>query len=176
VATKAHYRQAKKGPQKGRLAERRRLASPKAVRLAIRRLLDTTNHIHARAAALENALEALRDQERTQALKELLLALRNSPNGDILGHTLDASTDGRNSPAEAIIEALVEAFAISPSRSPGERISLQNGQIPDKFELDRSIGQEQEDCAEVEVISSGWNYKNYPLLKPVVRPILSQSR
>ena len=52
----------------------RRAARPREVYQAIRKLLDTTNHIQARAAELENALGALREQERSKAVKELLLA------------------------------------------------------------------------------------------------------
>src|ERR1035441_3317275 len=50
---------------KGR-ATPRRSPSPRAVHRAIHRLLDTTNHIQARAAELENALEALRERKSTR--------------------------------------------------------------------------------------------------------------
>jgi hypothetical protein len=146
---------------------------PRQVYLAIRKLLDTTNHIRARAAELENALEALREQERAKALKELLLALRNSPDGDLLRFKPAAPGDGENNTARAIIGALVEAFSIAPIRDLGERIAVRDGQIPDTLELDRSIGDDAETCVEAEVTSVGWSYSNQTLLKPVVRPVFA---
>jgi hypothetical protein len=143
------------------------------VYLAIRKLLDTTNHIRARAAELENALEALREQERSTALKALLLALRNSPDGDLLRVNPVAPGDGENNTAQAITSALAEAFSIVPIRKIGERIAVLDGHIPDTLELDRPIGDEVETCAEAEVVSVGWNYKNHALLKPVVRPLFA---
>jgi hypothetical protein len=131
------------------------------VHLAIRKLLDTTNHIQARAAELENALEALREQERSKAVKELLLALRNSPDGDLLRFTPAAPGNGGNSTAQAIIAALVEAFSIVPIRNIGEHIAVRDGHIPDTLELDRSIGDEPQNCIAAEVISVGWSYKNH---------------
>ena len=79
------------------------MARPREVQRAIRRLLDTTNHIQARAAALENALDALREQERSKAVKELLLALRNSADGDLLRYppcqvTAEIARPRRSSP------------------------------------------------------------------------------
>jgi hypothetical protein len=149
----------------------RRSPSPRAVHRAIHRLLDTTNHIQARAAELENALEALREQERSTAVKQLLLALRNSPDGDLLRSTPAAPGDGANSTAQAIIGALVEAFSIVPIRNIGERIPVRDGHIPDTLDLDRSIGHEVDTCVEAEVVSVGWSYSNQTLLKPVVRPL-----
>jgi hypothetical protein len=145
------------------------------VYLAIRKLLDTTNHIRARAAELENALEALREQERSTALKVLLLALRNSPDGDLL-RVNPAPADGGNTTAQAIIGALVEAFSIVPIRNIGERITVRDGQIPDTLELDRSIGDELETCVAAEVVSVGWSYSNQNLLKPVIRPLFAANR
>jgi hypothetical protein len=141
------------------------------VYVAIRKLLDTTNHIQARAAELENALEALREQERSTAVKQLLLALRNSPDGDLLRSNPAAPGDAANSTAQAIIGALVEAFSIVPIRHIGERIPVRDGHIPDTLDLDRSIGDEVDTCVEAEVVSVGWSYSNQTLLKPVVRPL-----
>ena len=84
VSLKTRHRSTRNQPKKKTRARPRRPARPREVYLAIRKLLDTTNHIRARAAELENALEALRDQERSKAVSELLLALRNSPEGDLL--------------------------------------------------------------------------------------------
>ncbi len=86
----------RKPPIKKKPAKARRVARPRAVQLAIRRLLDTTNHIQARAAELENALDALRELERGKAVKDLLLALRNSADGDLLRSNPAAPSDGGN--------------------------------------------------------------------------------
>jgi len=173
VSLKTRHRSTRNQPKKKTRARPRRPARPRQVYLAIRKLLDTTNHIRARAAQLENALETLRDQERTKAVKELLLALRNSPDGDLLRFNPAAPPDGGNSPAQAIIGALVEAFSIVPIRTIGERITVRDGQIPETLELDRSIGHEVETCIAAEVVSVGWRYSNQTLLKPVVRPIFA---
>jgi hypothetical protein len=157
---------------KGR-ATPRRSPSPRAVHRAIHRLLDTTNHIQARAAELENALEALREQEHSSAVKQLLLALRKSPDGDLLRSNPAAPGDAANSTAQAIIGALVEAFSIVPIRNIGERIPVRDGHIPDTLDLDRSIGDEVDTCVEAEVVSVGWSYSNQTLLKPVVRPLFA---
>lgn len=160
-------------PKKIARARPRRPARPREVYLAVRKLLDTTNHIRARAAELETALEALREQERSKAVKELLLALRNSADGDLLRFDPSAPGDGGDSTAQAIIGALVDAFSIVPIRTPGERITVRDGQIPDTLELDRSIGDEVEICVATEVVSVGWSYSNQTLLKPVVRPLFA---
>jgi hypothetical protein len=157
-------------------ARARRVARPREVYLAIRKLLDTTNHIQARAAELENALDALREQERSKAVKELLLALRNSPDGDLLRFDPAASGDGGNSTAQAIVSALIEAFSIAPIHKIGEQIPVKDGELPDRLELDRSIGDETEKCVAAEIVSVGWGYKNQVLLKPVVRPVFSASQ
>jgi hypothetical protein len=170
---KTRHHSARKLPKKKRQARPRRPARPRDVHLAIRKLLDTTNHIQARAAELENALEALREQERSKAVKELLLALRNSPDGDLLRFTPAAPGNGGNSTAQAIIAALVEAFSIVPIRNIGEHIAVRDGHIPDTLELDRSIGDDPQNCIAAEVISVGWSYKNHTLLKPVVRPLFT---
>ena len=170
---KKHHRSKRQQPKKKARARPRRPSRPRQVYLAVRKLLDTTNHIRARAAELENALEALREQERSRALKELLFALRNSPDGDLLRFNLAAPGDGENRTAQPIIGALVEAFSIVPIRNPGERIPVRDGQIPDTLELDRSIGDELETCVAAEVVSVGWSYKNHALLKPVVRPVFA---
>ena len=149
----------------------RRPARPRQVQRAIRRLLDTTNHIQARAAELENALDALREQERSKALKELLVALRKSPDGDLLQPDPAAPGDGGTSPAQAIVNALVEAFSIEPIHTIGARIPVKDGDIPDSLELDRSIGDETDTCVAAEVVSVGWSYKKEVLLKPFVRPV-----
>jgi hypothetical protein len=135
--------------------------------------LDTTNHIRARAAELESALETLRDQERSTAVKQLLLALRNSPEGDLLRSNPAAPGDAGSATAQAITGALVEAFSIVPIRSIGERIVVRDGHIPETLELDRSIGDEVETCIGADVVSAGWSYKNHALLKPVVRPLFA---
>jgi hypothetical protein len=171
VGLKTRHRSTRNQPKKKTRSRPRRPARPREVYVAIRKLLDTTNHIRARAAELENALEALREQERSKAVKELLLALRNSPDGDLLRFNPAAPGDGGNTTAQAIIRALVEAFSIVPIRTPAERITVRDGQIPDTLELDRSIGEEVETCVEAEVVSVGWSYNNHTLLKPVVRPV-----
>jgi hypothetical protein len=153
----------------------RRPTRPRQVQLAIRRLLDTTNHIQARAAELENALDALREQERSKVVKELLLALRNSSAGDLLRFVPAVPGGVGNSTAQAIVGVLVEAFSIAPIHNLGERIPVRDGEIPDSLELDRSIGDETEKCVAAEVVSVGWNYKNKMLLKPVVRPVFGTS-
>ncbi len=66
----------------------------------------------------------LREQERTQAVKELLLALRDSPDGDLLRSNPATPGDGAYSTAQAIIGALVEAFSIVPIRNTGDRIPV----------------------------------------------------
>ena len=106
-------------------------------------------------------------------MKELLLALRNSPDGDLLRFNPAAPGDGGNTTAQAIIRALVEAFSIVPIRTPAERITVRDGQIPDTLELDRSIGEEVETCVEAEVVSVGWSYNNHTLLKPVIHPLFA---
>ena len=173
VSLKTRHRSTRNQPEKKTRARPRRPARPREVYVAIRKLLDTTNHIRARAAELETALEALREQERSKALKALLLALRNSPDGDLLRVNPVAQGDGGNSTAQAITGALVEAFSIVPIRSIGERITVRDGHIPETLELDRSIGDEVETCVEAEVVSVGWSYKNSTLLKPVVRPLFA---
>jgi hypothetical protein len=167
------HRSARKQPKRKTRARPRRLVRPREVYLAIRKLLDTTNHIRARAAELENALETLRDQERGTAVKQLLLALRNSPEGDLLRSNPAAPGDADSTTAQAITGALVEAFSIAPIRSIGERIEVRDGHIPDTLELDRPIGDDVETCTEAEVVSAGWTYKNRALLKPVVRPLFA---
>lgn len=151
------------------------MARPREVQLAIRRLLDTTNHIQARAAELENALDALREQERSKAVKELLLALRNSADGDLLRFDPAVPDDGGHSTVQAIITALTEAFSITPIHQIGEQMPVRDGEIPDNLELDRSIGDDPDECVAVEVVSVGWNCRNQVLLKPVVRPVFSAS-
>jgi hypothetical protein len=173
VSMKTRHPSMRNQPKRKRRATPRRPARPREVYVAIRKLLDTTNHIRARAAELENALEALRDQERSNALTALLLALRNSPDGDLLRSNPAAPGDGGNSTAEAIIRALAEAFSIAPIRNIGERIAVRDGHIPDTLDLDRSIGDEVEACVEAEVVSVGWSYKHHALLNPVVRPVFA---
>ncbi|HTV63172.1 MAG TPA: hypothetical protein VMH30_11445 [Verrucomicrobiae bacterium] len=150
-------------------------ARPQEVYLAIRKLLDTTNHIQARAAELENALDVLREQERSKAVQELLLALRNSQDGDLLRFDPAAPGDGGSSQATAIVAALVEAFSITPIHRIGERVPVRRGEVPDSLELDRSIGEESGKCVAAEVISPGWKFKEQTLLKPMVRPVFSKS-
>jgi len=173
VSLKTRHRSTRNQPKKKTRARPRRPARPREVYLAIRKLLDTTNHIRARAAELENALETLRDQERGTAVKQLLLALRNSPEGDLLRSNPAAPGDADSTTAQAITGALVEAFSIAPIRSIGERIAVRDGHIPETLELDRSIGEEVETCVEAEVLSVGWSYNNQALLKPVVRPLFA---
>jgi hypothetical protein len=176
VQMKKRNRSKRKPVKKEKRARARRVARPREVYLAVRKLLDTTNHIQARAAELENALDALREQERSKAVKELLLALRNSADGDLLRFDPAAPRDGGNSMAQAIIGALVEAFSIAPIHKIGEQIPVKDGELPDRLELDRSIGDEPEQCVAAEVVSVGWSYKNQVLLKPVVRPVFSASQ
>lgn len=148
---------------------------PEEVQLAIRKLLDTANHIQARAAELEIALDALREQERWRAVKELLLALRNSPEGDLLRFDPAAVESDDASPARAVLEALIEAFSIEPANEMGERIPVRRGEIPDSLELDRSIGEETGKCIAAEVVSVGWKIKDQIIVKPMVRPLFKGS-
>jgi hypothetical protein len=146
---------------------------PGEVPLAIRKLLDTTNHIQARATELENALDALHEHERCRAVKDLLLALRHSPDGDLLRFDPSAVESGDSNPVKAVLEALTEAFSIEPVNELGERIPVRNGEIPDSLELDRSIGEETGECIAAEVVSVGWKIKEQIILKPVVRPLFN---
>ena len=172
---KRHKRSRPNAPKLRRRARRRPTARPRRVYLAIRRLLDATNHIRARAAELENALEALREEERARAIAELLQALRNSPDGDLLRSDPIAPGESGTPLSHPIVGALVEAFSIRPIRTVGERMAIHNGKIPDTSELDRPIGDEQEKCIAADVVSVGWSYKHHLLLKPVVRPVLPAS-
>lgn len=176
VPMKKRNRPKRKPLKKKMRARVRRVARPRQVQLAIRRLLDTTNHIQARAAELENALDALREHERSKAVKELLLALRNSSDGDLLRFDPAAPGAGGNNVAQSVVLALVEAFGIAPTHKLGERIPVRDGQIPDSLEPDRPIGGEAERCVAAEVVSVGWNYKGQVLLKPVVRPVFNVSQ
>ena len=141
---------------------------PAEIPLAIQKLLDTTNHIQARAAELENAIDAWHEHERSRAVKDLLTALRNSPDGDLLRFDPEAADAG---PLQAILTALTEAFSIEPVYEQGERIPVRQDEIPDSLELDRSMDQETGECMEVEVVSAGWKIKEQVLIKPVVRPL-----
>ena len=162
-------KQRKKRPLKAR-----RTARPREVYQAIRKLLDTTNHIQARAAELENALDVLREQEQIKAVKAVLVALRNSPDGDLLRFGPVAPGDGGTSTAQAVVAALVEAFAITPIHEIGEQIPVRHGAIPDSLELDRSIGEDGGKCVAAEITSAGWKFKGQTLLKPIVRPVFSK--
>ncbi len=66
---------------------------------------------------------------------------------------------------------MIEAFSIEPIHEIGEQILVQDGEISDSLELDRSSGDDAEECVAVEVVSVGLSYKNQVLLKPVVRPV-----
>jgi hypothetical protein len=153
----------------------RRTTRPREVYLAIRKLLDTTNHIQARAAELETALDILREQERRKALKELLLALRRSPDGDLLRFNPAVTGNIENGTARAIVAALVQAFEITPIHQIGQQIPVGHGEVPASMELDRAIGEDAGNCVAVEIMSPGWKFEEQTLLKPVVRPVLSRS-
>jgi|GEM_PF-3035616 hypothetical protein len=170
---KKQPRSKRKGRSTKRRARPRRPARPRQVYLAIRKLLDATSHIQARAAQVETALEALREQERANAVANLLLALRNSPEGDLLRPDPAAPGTAAGSTAQAITAALVEAFSIVPLRDIGERIALRDGHLPDTLELDRPLAHEHEACVAVEVVSVGWSYGSHPLLPPIVRPLFA---
>jgi hypothetical protein len=144
---------------------------PVEIPLAIQKLLDTTNHIQARAAELENAIDAWHEHERSRAVKDLLTALRNSPDGDLLRFDPEAAESADAGPLRAVLTALTEAFSIEPVYEQGERIPVRQDEIPDSLELDRSIDQETGECIEVEVVSAGWKIKEQVLIKPVVRPL-----
>jgi hypothetical protein len=167
--TKAH--KAKPESEETKLEVKPVVLRPGEVPLAIRKLLDTTNHIQARATELENALDALHEHERCRAVKDLLLALRNSPDGDWLRFNPTAVESGDANPVKAVLEALIEAFSIEPLNELGERILVRNGEIPDSVELDRSIAEETGECIAAEVVSVGWKIKEQILLRPVVRPL-----
>jgi hypothetical protein len=169
IKTKAD--EAKPVVQETKLEVKPVVLRPGEVPLAIRKLLDTTNHIQARATELENALDALHEHERCRAVKDLLLALRNSPDGDLLRFDPTAVESGDSSPLKAVLEALTEAFSIEPVNELGERIPVRNGEIPDSLELDRSIGEETGECIAAEVVSVGWKIKEQIIVKPVVRPL-----
>ena len=108
-------------------------------------------------------------------MKELLLALRNSPDGDLLRFGPAVPGDSGNSTAQAVVAALVEAFSITPIHEIGEQIPVRHGEIPDSLELDRSIGEDAGKCVAAEIISAGWKFKKQTLLKPVVRPVFSKT-
>jgi hypothetical protein len=158
-------------PQKKQPPKVKEITPPQEVHIAIRKLLDTTNHIQARAAELEGALDILREQERGKAVRDLFLALRNSPDGDLLRFHPVAAATGESSQARAIVAALAEAFGIESIREIGERIAVRHGEVPDSLELDRSIGEETGKCIGAEVVSVGWKLGEHTLLKPVVRPL-----
>ena len=162
-------------PGKKRSQKLRWTTRPREVYLAIRKLLDTTNHIQARAAELEAALDTLREQERRKALKELLQALRRSPDGDLLRFNPAVTDDIENGTARAIVAALVRAFEITPIHQIGQQIPVGHGEVPASMELDRAVGEDAGTCVAVEIMSPGWKLKEQTLLKPVVRPVLSKS-
>ncbi len=155
-------------PAPVRLAAKAATLRPAEIPLAIQKLLDTANHIQARAAELENAMDAWHEHERSRAVKDLLTALRNSPDGDLLRYDPEAADAGS---LQAVLTALTEAFSIEPVYEQGERIPVRPDEIPDSLELDRSMDQETGECMEVEVVSAGWKLKEQVLIKPVVRPL-----
>jgi hypothetical protein len=161
---------AKKKPAR----ELNELSGQREVYLAIRKLLDTTQHIQARAAELEGALDILRELERGRAVQDLLMVLRHSPDGDLLRFKPGVVEGGEPGQVQSVVAALVEAFDIEPIYEVGERIALRRGEIPDTFELDRSIGEETGKCVAAEVVSAGWKLRDQPLLKPVVRPVFDK--
>ena len=148
---------------------------PDGVYVAIRKLLDTTNHLQARAAEVENALDELRELEQGRAVAKLLSALRHSPDGDLLRFNAAAPAEGESSQTKAIAAALVEAFGIAPIHEIGERLPVKRGEIPDSLELDRAIGEEDGRCIAAEVVSTGWKRKEQVLLKPMVRPVFNKT-
>jgi hypothetical protein len=122
---------------------------------------------------LENALDELRDQERIKAVKDLLLALLNSPNGDLL--RFDSTVTGESDRTRVINEALNEPFSIVPAHEIGERVPVRDGKIPDNLELDRSVGEEVGKCGAAEIVFDGWKFKEQTIIKPLVRPLFGVS-
>jgi hypothetical protein len=84
-------------------------------------------------ADVEVWLDGLREQERSKALKELLLALRNSGDGDPLPIDPAVRGVGAHSTAQAIVTALGEAFSIKPIHQIGEPMPVRDGEIPDNL-------------------------------------------
>src|SRR2546423_10974747 len=81
---------------------------PREVYLALRKLLNSANHINARAAELENSLHLLREEERFKVVKELMQALRNSPAGDLVRYSPDSEDPDFDALKKGLIETLVE--------------------------------------------------------------------
>jgi hypothetical protein len=140
----------------------------------LQKLLNTATHIQARAVELENALRELREQERCRAIKNVLSALRNSPAGDLV--RVPPDWQGENGPdgsVRGMLEALMEAFPIKPVRRIGDKLVIENAEVPHGVDLDRPIGDCGDSWVGVEIISVGWTYNGKVLLKPIGRPLFS---
>ena len=151
-----------------------RRSQPRGVYSALRRLLDTTHHVQARAAEFENAIHQLREKEQTEAIKRLLKALAGSSAGDLTRASPDShGNDPQQVVARAVMESLMEAFDIRPVRKIGEVMSVIGGEPPASVELDRPL--EGAGCSSFEVVSVGWYRNGTILIKPRVRPSANAS-
>ena len=167
---------------KGRVARRKRPAKrtaphPRNVYQALQRLLTLAGQIQARSAALESSLHMLREQERGKAIRDLLSALRNTSEGNLIAAPPDWV--GKHKPdaiARGLLEALMETFPIKPVHNIGDRIPFRHDHIPDTVELDRPIGDYAGECTALEVAAVGWNYGGKVLLKPIARPVFQDTK
>ena len=85
---------------------------PRNVYQALQRLLTLASQMQTRSAALESSLHMLREQERGKAIRDLLLALRNTSAGNLIAAPPDWV--GENAPdviVRGLLEALMETFA-----------------------------------------------------------------
>jgi hypothetical protein len=163
---------------KKRVIRRKRRARPvtprpRNVYQALQRVLTLANQMQGRSAALENSLQVLREQERFKVIRDLLTALRETSAGNLIGAPPDWT--GENAPdatARALLEVLMETFAIKPMYNIGNCIPVRHDNIPDTVELDRPIGDYAEECTALEVTAVGWSYDGKVLLKPIARPVL----
>lgn len=146
---------------------------PREIYSALRRLLDTAQHVQARAAELENAIHLLREKEQTEAIRRILQALARSSAGDLTSAAPDASgNDPKEDFAKAVMESLIEAFQIQPIRKIGDIVSGSEGEPPSNVEPDRPL--DGISCSAFEVVSVGWSRNGKILLKPRVRPLARQ--
>jgi hypothetical protein len=128
-----------------------------------------------RAAALDDALQSLREEERRRIMKDLLTALRNTPAGNLIAAPPDyPGEDGPDATARGMLEALMETFPLMPVGAIGDRVPVKHGDVSEAVELDRPIGEYARECAAVELVSVGWSCDGKVLLKPIARPVVER--
>jgi len=158
-----------KGRSRRKKLGKRMQSQPREVCSALRRLLDTTRHVQARATEFEDAIHQLREKEQTEAIKRILKVLARSTAGDLTRASPDSpGNDPQQVVARAVMESLMEAFDIRPVRKIGEVISVIGGEPPASLELDRPL--EGAGCSSFEIVSVGWHRNGKLLIKPRVRP------